>query len=84
MRDDHMGGLLAFLIAAPVVIICCAGGGVILAAILGGIYGWLTGLGGLTALLVAGIAALIWRSIRRSREAIQSASSRSLITEQKN
>jgi membrane protein implicated in regulation of membrane protease activity len=67
MRDHHMGGLLAFLIAAPLMIICYAGGGVILAAILGGIGGWLTGLGGVVALLAAGIAMLIWRGIRRSR-----------------
>lgn len=59
-----MGGLPAFLIAAPVKVICCAGGGVILAAILGGIGGWLTGLGGIAILLVAAFSVLNWRSVR--------------------
>jgi len=36
MLDDHTGGLLAFVIAAPIMEISCDGGGVILAAIAGG------------------------------------------------
>lgn len=67
MRDDHMGGLLAFVIAAPIMVICCGGGGVILAAILGGIGGWLTGLGGIATIVAALGAILVWREIRRSR-----------------
>ena len=39
MDDKHLGGLLAFIIAAPIMVICCGGGGVILATILGGIGG---------------------------------------------
>lgn len=67
MRDDWMGGLLAFVIAAPIMVICCGGGGVILAAVLGGIGGWLTGLGGIATLIAALVAMLVWREIRRSR-----------------
>ena len=51
MNDNHMGGLLAFIIAAPIMVICCGGGGVILAAILGGIGGWLSGLGGIATVI---------------------------------
>ncbi|NND20199.1 MAG: hypothetical protein HKN98_16630 [Silicimonas sp.] len=65
MDDKHMGGLLAFIIAAPIMVICCGGGGVILAAILGGIGGWLTGLGGIAAVVAAIGAALVVREIRR-------------------
>lgn len=67
MRDDHMGGLLAFIMAAPIMVVCCAGGGVILAAVLGGIGGWLTGLCGSATAVVALFAMLMWRDIRRSR-----------------
>jgi len=69
MDDKHMGGLLAFIIAAPIMVICCGGGGVILAAILGGIGGWLTGLGGIAAVVAAIGAALVVREIRRSGSA---------------
>lgn len=61
MDDKHLGGLLAFIIAAPIMVICCGGGGVILATILGGIGGWLMGLGGIAAV----VAALVVREIRR-------------------
>ena len=27
MDDKHLGGLLAFIIAAPIMVICCGGGG---------------------------------------------------------
>ncbi|GHE03958.1 hypothetical protein U879_21195 [Defluviimonas sp. 20V17] len=67
MRDDFHGGLLATAIAAPVVVICCGGGGVILSAILGGIGGWLTGLGGIAALTAALGAGLVVRQVRRKR-----------------
>lgn len=69
MDDKHMGGLLAFIIAALIMVICCGGGGVILAAILGGIGGWLTGLGGIAAVVAAIGAALVVREIRRSGSA---------------
>ncbi|KRS13409.1 hypothetical protein [Roseovarius indicus] len=69
MDDKHMGGLLAFVIAAPIMVICCGGGGLILAAILGGIGGWLTGLGGIAAVVTAIGAALVVREIRRSGSA---------------
>jgi hypothetical protein len=65
MDDKHMGGLLAFVIAAPIMVICCGGGGVILAAVLGGIGGRLTGLGGIAAVIAAIGAALVVREIRR-------------------
>jgi len=65
MDDKYMGGLLAFVIAAPIMVICCGGGGVILAAVLGGIGGWLTGLGGIAAVIAAIGAALVVREIRR-------------------
>lgn len=65
MDDKHMGGLLAFIIAAPIMVICCGGGGVILSGILGGIGGWLTGLEGIAAVVAAIGAALVVREIRR-------------------
>lgn len=65
MRDDLMGGVLATAVAAPVVIVCCGGGGVLLAGLSGAVGGWLSGLGGITALIVASGAALAWRSLRR-------------------
>ena len=65
MDDKHLGGLLAFIIAAPIMVICCGGGGVILATILGGIGGWLMGLGGIAAVVAAIGAALVVREIRR-------------------
>lgn len=67
MDDKLMGGLLAFVLAAPVVVICCGGGGVILAAILGGIGGWLSGLGGIALGLAAIGGVLLVREIRRRR-----------------
>ena len=66
MRDDFRGGLLATAIATPVVVICC-GGGVILSAILGGIGGWLTGLGGIATMVAALGAGLVVRQIGRKR-----------------
>lgn len=71
MRDDHMGGLLAFAIAAPIMVICCGGGGVILAAILGGIGGWLSGLGGIATVIAAFGTVLLVREVRRHRAATE-------------
>lgn len=65
MRDDYMGGLLAFIIAAPVMVICCGGGGAILAAILSG----LMGLGGIATVLTALGVFLIVRQVLRHRAA---------------
>lgn len=65
MRDDLMGGMLATTVAAPVVVVCCGGGGVLLAGLSGAIGGWLSGLGGIAALIVAAGAALAWLSLRR-------------------
>ncbi|MGI3211898.1 hypothetical protein ACROSR_12370 [Roseovarius tibetensis] len=67
MRDDLMGGMLATAVAAPVVVVCCGGGGVLLAGLTGAVGGWLSGLGGIAALIVAAGAALAWRSLRRRR-----------------
>ena len=69
MNDNHMGGLLAFIIAAPIMVICCGGGGVILAAILGGIGGWLSGLGGIATVVAAFGAVLLVREVLRHRTA---------------
>lgn len=69
MRDDWMGGLLAFVVAAPVMVICCGGGGILLAAVLGGIGGWLTGLGGVATVVAALGAYLLVRAIRRHSSA---------------
>lgn len=65
MSDSWMGGVLATVVAAPAVIICCGGGGVLLAGLTGAVGGWLSGLGGIVALVVAAGAALAWRSLRR-------------------
>lgn len=67
MRDDIQGGVLATLIAAPLMIVCCGGGGIALAAIMGAVGGWVSGAGGLAAVLVAAVAALAWRSRQRAR-----------------
>lgn len=62
-----MGGLLAFVIAAPVMVICCGGGGVILTAILGGLSGWLSGLGWIATVIAAVGAILVIREFKRRR-----------------
>lgn len=67
MRDDRMGGFLAFVIAAPIMVVCCGGGGALVAALLGGLGGWLTGLGGIATVLAAVGGYLFWREIRRGR-----------------
>lgn len=69
MSDRHMGGLLAFVIAAPVMVICCGGGGVILTAILGGLSGWLSGLGWIATVIAAVGAMLVFREFQRRRPA---------------
>lgn len=66
MRGDIQGGVLATLIAAPLMIVCCGGGGVALDAITGAVGGWIGGVGGLAAVLVAVVAALFWHSRRRA------------------
>ena len=67
MRDDIQGGVLATLIAAPLVVVCCGGGGIALAAIIGAVRGWISGSGGLVAVMMAAVAALTWRSRRRAQ-----------------
>jgi len=67
MRDDIQGGVLATLIAAPLVFVCCGGGGIALAAIIGAVGGWISGAGGLVAVMMAAVAALTWRSRRRAQ-----------------
>jgi len=69
MRDGLQGGLLAFVVAGPIMIICCGGGGVFLAAILGGIGGWLSGLGGITTVIAASGAVLLLLEVMRHRAA---------------
>ena len=66
MRDNLMGGLLAFGIAAPVVVVCCGGGTAVLAALFGGVGAWLSGMNGIAVLVLAGLTYLILRALRRS------------------
>jgi hypothetical protein len=69
MRDNLMGGLLAFGVAAPVVIVCYGGGTALLAAAFGGLAAWMSGLGWIAVTLVVALAFLVvrefWRSARR-------------------
>ena len=67
MRDNLMGGLLAFGVAAPVLVVCCGGGAAVLAALFGGIGAWLSGMNGIAVLVLAGLSYLIVRAIRRSQ-----------------
>ena len=64
MRDNLMGGLLAFGIAAPVVVVCCGGGTAVFAALFGGIGAWLSGMSGIAVLVLAGLTYLIVRALR--------------------
>ena len=66
MRDNLMDGLLAFGVAAPVMIVCCGGGTAVLAATFGGIGAWLSGLGSISIALVAAVAFLVVREVRRA------------------
>ena len=66
MRDNLMGGLLAFGVATPVVIVCCGGGTALLAAAFGGLGAWMSGLGWISVALVAALAFLVVREFRRS------------------
>ena len=66
MRDNLMGGLLAFGIAAPVVVVCCGGGVAVLAALFGSIGAWLSGVNGIAVLVLAGLTHLIVRALCRS------------------
>ena len=66
MRDNLMGGLLAFAVAAPVVVVCCGGGTAVLAALFGGIGAWLSGVNGIAVLVLAGLTYLIVRALRRA------------------
>ena len=61
-----IGGLLAFGVATPVAIGCCGGGTALLAATVGGIGAWLSGFGGLSIALLAALAFLVVREVRRS------------------
>lgn len=67
MRDNLMGGLLAFGVAAPIMIVCCGGGTALLAAVFGGVGVWLSDLGGIAIALVAALAFLVVREVRRAR-----------------
>ena len=66
MRDNLMGGLLAFGVAAPDVIVCCGGGTTLLAAAFGGLAAWMSGLGWIAVALVAALTFLVVREFRRS------------------
>ena len=66
MRDNLMGGLLAFGVATPVVIVCCGGGTALLAAAFGGLGAWMLGLGGIAVVLVVVLAFIVVREFRRS------------------
>lgn len=65
MRDTHLGGLLAFAIAAPVVFVCCGAGGAVLAAIPAVLVGWFAGLGGIYIFVAALAGVLLVRELRR-------------------
>ena len=65
MRDNLMGGLLAFGVAAPVVIVCCGGGIALFATALSGLAAWMSGLGWITLALVVALALLVVRGFRR-------------------
>ena len=66
MRDNLMGGLLAFGVATPVVIVCCGGGTALLAAAFGGFAAWMSGLGWIAVALVVALAFLVVREFRWS------------------
>lgn len=66
MRDNLMGGLLAFVVTAPVMVVCCGGGTALLIAVFGGLGAWLSGLGWIVVALVAALAFLVVREFRRS------------------
>ncbi len=66
MRDNLMGGLLAFVVAAPVMVVCCGGGTALLIAVFGGLGAWLSGLGWIVVALVAALTFLVVREFRRS------------------
>ena len=66
MRDNLMGGLLAFGVATPVVIVCCGGGTALIAAVFGGLGAWLSGLGWIVVALVVALAFLVVRELRQS------------------
>ncbi len=66
MRDNLMGGLLAFGVAAPILIVCCGGGTALLAAVFGGVGACLSGLGGVAIALVVALAFLVVREVRRA------------------
>ena len=66
MRDNLMGGLLAFGISAPVVVVCCGGGTALLAALFGAVGAWLSGGNGIAVLVLAGLTYMIASALRRS------------------
>ncbi|WP_386630456.1 hypothetical protein [Sulfitobacter geojensis] len=78
MRDNLMGGLLAFGVAAPVMVMCCGGGTALLAAVFGGLGAWLSGLGWIVVALVAALAFLVVCEFRRSASSRASISNHSL------
>lgn len=78
MRDNLMGGLLAFVVAAPVMVVCCGGGTALLAAVFGGLGARLSGLGWIVVALVAAFAFLVVREFRRSAKRRASISDHSL------
>ena len=67
MRDNLMGGLLAFAVAAPVLVVCCGGGTAVLAALFSGIGAWFSGINGIAVLVLAGLTSLIVRTLLRSQ-----------------
>ena len=65
MRDNLMGGLLAYGVAAPIVIVCCGGGTALFAAAFSGLAARMSALGWITVALVAALAFLVVREFRR-------------------
>jgi hypothetical protein len=78
MNDKPRTGILTALAVAPIVALCCLGPVVLGSAVLGGIAGWLAGLGAFEiagAALVVAIVLLLGIFVYRRRAASKGASS---------
>lgn len=66
MKDSWQGGILATILIAPVMIVCCGGGAAVLTSVLAGLFGALSGMTILTAVVMAMMAYLVVAHFRRS------------------